>query len=146
LIRNGRAKLKSEEANMLSKILLVSAAASGLLLAQPQTASAGTTVDINIGSYPYYYPVQYGSPDYSGPSYPHDYGDEYDNEDQITCREGRRIVRRAGYYRVQTISCYGDIYRYTAVRRGFMWRVSVDSDTGDIVRARRIRPITYTSY
>jgi hypothetical protein len=139
-------EFKLEEANMLSKILLVSAAASSLLLAQPQTASAATTVDVNIGSYPYYYPVQYGSPDYSGRSYPGDYGDEDEDQDRLTCWEGRRVVRRAGYYRVQTISCYGDIYRYSAVRRGFVWRISVDSDTGDIVRARRIRPVTYTSY
>jgi hypothetical protein len=131
---------------MISKILLVSAAASGLLLAQPQTASAGTTVDVSIGSSPYYYPVQYGGgyPDYSSPSYHDDYDDE--DEDQITCSEGRRIVRRAGYRAVRTISCAGDIYRYGAVRGGFLWRISVDSDTGDIVRARRIRPITYTSY
>jgi hypothetical protein len=130
---------------MISKVLLVSAAASGLLLAQPQTASAGTTVEVNIGTNPYYYPVQYnGYPDYSAPSYHDDYGDE--DDDQITCSEGRRIVRRAGYRGVRTISCYGDIYRYSGVRGGFVWRVSVDSDTGDIVRARRIRPVTYTSY
>ena len=130
---------------MISKVLLVSAAASSLLLAQPQTASAGTTIDVSIGSSPYYYPVQYGgSPDYSAPSYHDDYDE--DDEDRITCSEGRRIVRRAGYRAVRTISCYGDIYRYRAVRGRFLWRISVESDTGDIIRARRIRPITYTSY
>jgi hypothetical protein len=128
---------------MISKVLLVSAAVSSLLLAQPQTASADTSVNVNIGSAPYYYPVQYGPPDYSGPSYGDDYED--DDYDRITCWEGRRIVRRAGYNRVRTISCYGDIYRYSGVRRGFLWRISVDSDTGGIVRARRIRPI-YTTY
>jgi hypothetical protein len=133
---------------MISKVLLVSAAVSGLLLAQPQTASAGTTVDVSIGSSPYYYPVQYdgGYPDYSspGPSYHDDYGDE--NDEQITCSEGRRIVRHAGYRAVRTISCEGDIYRYRAVRGGYLWRISVESETGDIIRARRIRPISYTSY
>jgi len=127
---------------MIYKILLVSAAASGFLLAQPQTASAGTTGDGSIGSSPYYYPVQYGGgyPAYSTPSYHDDYDDE--DDDQITCSEGRRVVRRAGYRAVRTISCEGDIYRYRAVRGGFLWRISVDSDTGDIVRARRIRPIS----
>lgn len=123
---------------MISKALLVSAAAAGLFLVQPQTASAGVVVDVTIGSNPYYYPVQYDSP---GSSYHYD--EDEDEEDRITCSEGRRIVRRAGYRQVRTTSCYGDIYRYRAVRGGFLWRISVESDTGDIIRARKIRPITY---
>jgi len=122
---------------MFSKIALVSAAAGGLLMAQPQSANAGVDVNVNIGSYPYY-PVQYDG-DYQGsPSYHRDYDDDddYDNDDRISCWEGRRIVRRAGFYRVQTVKCYGEVYRYRAWRRGYQWRVSVDSDSGRIIRAR----------
>ena len=124
---------------MIAKLMLVSAAAGGLFLAQPQDASAGTSIDVNIGTSPYYYPVQYDSP---GSSYHYDPDYDEDEEDRITCSEGRRIVRWAGYRRVRTTSCYGDIYRYRAVRGGFLWRISVESDTGDIIRARKIRPIT----
>jgi hypothetical protein len=125
---------------MLSKIALVSAAAGGLLLVQPQTASAGVDVDVNIGSYPYY-PVQYEGDYQSYPSYRHDYDDDDDYDyDRISCWEGRRIVRRAGFRGVHTIKCYGEVYRYRAWRRGHQWRVSVDSDTGRIIRAR---PVDY---
>ena len=125
---------------MFSKLLLVSAAASGLLMAQPQKASAGVDVDVNIGTYPYY-PAQYDGGYQSYPSYHHDYDDDEDDDyDRISCWQGRRIVRSAGYRRVQTIKCYGEVYRYRAWRRGHQWRVSVDSDTGRIIRAR---PLDY---
>lgn len=120
---------------MVSKFALVSAAAASLLLAQP--ANAGTDVNIYVGSYPYY-PVQYQEPDYQRPSYHYD--EDEDDYDRISCWEGRRIVRRAGYRDVSTIRCHGNIYRYSGYRRGRLWRVSVDSDTGHIVRARPVRP------
>ena len=128
---------------MFSKLLLVSVAAGGLLMVQPQKASAGVDVDVNIGgTYPYY-PVQYGQygGDYrSYPSYRYDYDDEDNDYDRISCWEGRRIVSRAGFRGVHTVKCYGDVYRYRAWRRGHQWRVSVDSDTGRIIRAR---PVEY---
>jgi hypothetical protein len=123
---------------MIAKLLLVSAAAGGLFIAQPQAASAGADVDINIGSYSYY-PVQYDAPDYPRRSYHYD--DDYENDyDRMSCWEGRRIVRRSGYRDVRTLRCYGNIYRYSGYRRGRLWRISVDSDTGHIVRARPVRP------
>lgn len=121
---------------MISKVLLVSAAAAGLLLAQPQKASAGVDVDVNLGGSPYY-PAQ---PYPSYPSYHHDGGYDEDEEyDRINCWQGRRIVRSAGYRNVQTQRCYGDIYRYSGWKRGHQWRVSVDADTGRIIRARVVR-------
>jgi hypothetical protein len=131
---------------MISNVLLVSAAAAGLFLAQPHDASAGVDVDVGIGTYPYY-PVQYDYPD--APSYPpyhyDDDEDEYDDYDRISCWEGRRIVRRAGYRNVRTMKCYGKIYRYQGWKRGHQWRVSVDSDTGHLIRARIIRG-EYSAY
>ena len=125
---------------MISKVLLVSAAAAGLLLAQPQIASAGVDVDVGIGVGSHY-PDQYGYPDYPRyPSYHHDYDDDDDYDyDRISCPEGRRAVWRAGYRKVRTITCDGQFYRYSGWKRGHLWRVSVNSDSGRIVRARIIR-------
>lgn len=123
---------------MISKLLLMSATATGLVMAQPQTASAGVNVDVAIQGMPTtYQPIQY-YPDGGYPSY-HDYDDE-DENDGISCWEGRRIVREAGYRGVATITCYGEIYRYRGWKRGHQWRVSVDSDTGRIIR---VRPLDY---
>jgi hypothetical protein len=123
---------------MISKLLLVSAAAGGLLLAQPQSANAGVNVDVNVGVSAYR--AQY-YPDYPDSDYPRrrHYDDDYDY-DRISCWEGRRIVRRAGYREVRTLRCYGNIYRYSGYRRGRLWRIAVESDTGHIVRARPVRP------
>ena len=131
---------------MISNVLLVSAAAAGLLLAQPQNASAGVDVDVSLGGSLYYpaqpyYPAQY---DYTGyPSYPsYHHNGNYDEDhdyDRINCWEGRRIVRGSGYRNVRTVRCYGDVYRYSGWKRGHQWRVSVDADTGRIIRARIVR-------
>jgi hypothetical protein len=76
---------------------------------------------------------------YGGDPYPGD--DDYDDEedDQISCGEGRGVVRRAGYRNVQPVRCSGDIYRYRAFRRGLSWLVRVDSWSGRIISARRMR-------
>jgi hypothetical protein len=138
--------IDAKDKKMISKVLLVSATAAGLLLAQPQNASAGVDVDVNLGGSPYYrvqpyYPTQYDYPYYPRyPSYHHDGGyDENEEYDRINCWEGRRIVRSAGYRNVQTQRCHGNIYRYSGWKRGQQWRVSVDADTGHIIRARIVR-------
>jgi hypothetical protein len=113
-------------------------------MAQPQNANAGANVDIDVTVLPVQYDSDYSSsPSYDYPSYPshyHDYDDEDDNYDRISCWEGRRIVRRAGFYRARPIKCYGEIYRYSGFKRGHQWRISVDADTGRIVRARPFEP------
>jgi hypothetical protein len=59
-------------------------------------------------------------------------GDEGDYG--ISCREGRRIVKRNGFRSVQPIDCDGNVYRYNAIsRRGARATVLVNMD-GDIVR------------
>jgi len=40
---------RKERINMITKAVLVSAAATGLFLAQPQNANAGTSVDVDVG-------------------------------------------------------------------------------------------------
>jgi len=129
---------------MISKALLIGAASAGLFMAQPQTADAGTNVGVDVTVYPIQYDGDYsGYPSYDYPSYParhHDYDDEDDDYGRISCWEGRRAVQRAGFYRARPIKCYGEIYRYRAWKHGHQWRVSVDADTGRIVRARPFDP------
>jgi hypothetical protein len=117
-----------EGIQMIFKTVLASAALA-LLVAQAQTAQAGVNIDVDVGG---------SSPRHS--YYP-DYGDDEDYEeyDQITCGEGRRIVRSAGYRSVVTIECEGATYRYQGFRRGVQWRITVDSEDGSIVRVRRAR-------
>jgi hypothetical protein len=124
---------------MIAKILLVGAAAGGLLLTQPQSASAAVSVDVSVNAYPVQYDPDY--PDYSDfPRRRHHYDEEYDDYDRLSCWEGRRIVRWAGYRNVRTLSCDGRIFRYSGWRRGHRWRISVSSRSGEIIRARIIRP------
>lgn len=58
---------------------------------QPAAALADTQIGIAVGNGQYYrdYPVY-------DPGYP-DYDDEYDDDDYISCSEGRRIVREYGF-------------------------------------------------
>lgn len=119
---------------MITKALLASAVAVGLFVAQPQTASAGVDVNVGIGT-PSYYPVH--SSEYNPPYYDDEDEDEDDYE-RITCWEGRRIVRNAGYRGARPVKCDGDVFRYVGWKRGQQWRVSVDSESGRIIRARRI--------
>ena len=58
-----------------------------------------------------------------GGDFPYPGDDDYDDEedDQISCGEGRQVVRRAGYRNVQPVRCSGDIFRYRAFRRGLSW-------------------------
>jgi hypothetical protein len=95
-------------------------------LAQPQAAHAQST---KVYPYPDY-PYDPGYPDY-----------DEDEEDFISCSEGRLIVHRAGYRSVRPTRCYGEVYRYRGIRRGFEWRISVDAGSGAIIGRRRIQPI-----
>jgi len=55
---------------------------------------------------------------------------------RVGCGEGREIVGDSGFNRVRTIECSGRTYTYAARRKGDMYRVSVNSRTGEIVNVR----------
>ncbi len=104
------------------------------------TVMAGAALPSQAGNYPEPFPVV--SPQYhgGGGTYPYpDYDDDYD-EERISCWEGRREVRQAGFRNVRPVRCSGDIYRYNAIRRGHSWTVRVDAWSGRIVS---IRPVRY---
>ncbi len=112
------------------KKLLLAVSAFGIGFATIP-AQAGTSVGIAIGEpypgydpYPGHYP--YPTPDY----------DEEDDQDQISCWEGKQIVRSRAYRQVRPVKCYGSIYKYRALKRGRPWSVRVDSYSGTIVSAR----------
>ena len=100
---------------------------------------AGTSVGIAIGEpYPGYehYPSYDPYPGYHPYPTP-DYGDDDEEaDDQISCSEGRQIVRDRAYRQVRTVNCYGSVYKYRALKRGRSWSVRVDSYSGRIVSAR----------
>ena len=97
-------------------------------------AHAGTYDGIAAGEpYPGYetYPRRHPQP---MPDY---YEDEED--DQISCREGKRIVRERNFYRVRPVKCQGTIFRYQAFKNGRPWLVRVNSYSARIVSARPLR-------
>ena len=117
------------------KKLLFAATAALTVATVTSPAQAGTSVGIAIGEpYPVYdhYPTYDPSPGYN--PYP-DY-DEEDEDDQISCSEGRQIVRDRGFRQVRPVKCNGSIYKYRALKRGGSGSVRVDSYSGRIVSAR----------
>jgi hypothetical protein len=112
---------------MLLRGLLAAGAAIGFaFLAHPEAAQAR-----GMGAPPTIVPGFYFSPFYK-PGY------RNSDQDLISCSEGRRIVRRAGYGSVSSLRCSGDVYRYRGTRRGYAWRISVNASSGAIVGIRRM--------
>lgn len=96
---------------------------------QPVDAKADTRIGIGVGGG--WYPPAYE------PRYPV-YDPDDEDEDYISCREGRRIVRDYGFYRVTPTRCGGSIYRYEAVKRDRLWSVRVSARSSRIISARVI--------
>ena len=55
---------------------------------------------------------------------------------RVSCGEGREIINDSGFYRVRTIECSGRTFTYAARRHGDVFRVTLNSRTGDIVGVR----------
>lgn len=112
-----------------------------LLAAAFATFTAGAALPSQAG-YPEPHPV--AAPQYHG-GYPYPGYPGYDEDDddyyyeKISCWEGRREVRRAGFRNVRALRCSGDTYRYNAIRRGHNWTVRVDAWSGRILSARPVR-------
>lgn len=97
---------------MIKPIAAAGAVAASLLAYSP--AQAGVDVDIGFGLG-------------FGPVY------AYDDDDRITCNEGRRVVRRAGFRHVRAIDCRGRTFAYVGKRHGDRFVVRVSSRSGRIV-------------
>lgn len=114
------------------KKLLFMAAAALAVATVSLPAQAGTSAGIAIGGpYPGYDPNPGYHPPYPTPDY-----DDEDEEDQISCREGKQILRERAFRQVRPVKCYGTIYRYQALKGGRPWIVRLNSYSGRIVSAR----------
>jgi hypothetical protein len=128
-----------------TKSLVAAAAVAGIIAVAAPAAEAKTNWDINIGIgvpaddiYPVYredrvYPVR---PTAEGRHHRRPRHVEVFDDFGISCGEGRRLVRSAGFRNVSAFDCDGRSYGYTAWRRGGMYRVQVDALRGRIVGAR----------
>jgi len=109
---------------MLKKLIAVGALTVGVLgFGTIGQASAGTDVNIGIGLGGGYYDP--------GPVY-------YGGGQQISCRQGARIVASAGFRRVRPSDCKGSEYKYYAFRRGDMYKITMKSRNGKIKDVDRI--------
>lgn len=101
---------------------------------------AGVALPSHAGNWPEPLPIV--SPHYhgGGSTYPYPSFDDDYYERRISCWEGSREVRQAGFRNVRPLRCSGDNYRYNAIRRGHNWTVRVDAWSGRIVS---IRPVRY---
>jgi hypothetical protein len=112
-------------------------AAGGLALLaalalQLTDAKADTSIGIGVGMGGGWYPPSYE------PRYPVYDPDDEDDDDYVSCGEGRRIVRDYGFYRVRPTRCGGPVYLYEAVKRDRLWSVRVSARSGRIISARVI--------
>lgn len=115
----------------MKKLLFIAAAALATATVS-FPAQAGTSVGIAIGEpHPGYDPYPGYHPPYPTPDY-----DDEDEEDQISCWEGKQIVRDRAFRQVRPVKCHGSIYRYQARKGGRPWIVRLNSYTGRIVSAR----------
>ena len=136
----------------LKTLFAAGAIALGLAAALPApAANADVSVGIGFGVYPAV-PADAGW----GGGYEGNYGDGYGSgyrggyeggyaprrtypvyEGYVPCRDGRRILSRAGYSAIEVQSCRHGFYRYTAWRKGKQFLMAVDA-RGDVSRLRRI--------
>ncbi len=115
----------------MSKTFILAAAFAAVMAGTALPSQADDLAAIQIASQKYHGGGSYPYPDYD------DHDEDYD--ERISCREGRREVRRAGFREVRPVRCSGSIYRYYGVRRGHNWTVRVDAWSGRIVSARPVR-------
>jgi hypothetical protein len=108
------------------KTLVVAGGLSLGLLASGGTSQALADSDIDIGiglGGGYHQPgVQYARSGY-----------------RISCRQGARIVRSAGFRGVRAVDCDGSAYSYYGFRRDRMFQINVRSRDGSIRDISRLR-------
>jgi hypothetical protein len=132
---------------MTFKSLIAAATlALGLAAALP-AADARADVDVDIGfgviggGYGYGYRPGWDYGGYHGyrprPHY-HGYQDGWYEEDYITCRQGRKILYRFGYYDIDTENCRAPNYKYKAWKKGRQFLIRMNT-SGEISRISRIQ-------
>ena len=96
---------------------------------------AGANVFPGIGPATGYMPPP---PDYGPPAYPPPVCYVADGAEQLGCGEAAGLIRREGFRFVDTIDCEGaPRYVFLASRGGVIYRVRIDSWSGEIVSVAR---------
>jgi hypothetical protein len=120
---------------MINKSLFAAAAiATSLVALVPATqAEAKTNIDFNIGiGVGGFYPGGgYGDGGY----YP--VSDDYEDYDGISCNQGRKTVKWAGFHNVQAYDCSAPVYGYKAQKNGHVFKVKVNFH-GDIISVKKV--------
>jgi hypothetical protein len=118
---------------MFKKGLAAAGFLAAALAAAPQTASAGTTVNVGVGGgWGYrcgYYNHWCGHP--YGWGY-HPYGWYAPGPGRLSCAQAARIVWNHGFSHVVPVRCGGPWDIYDATRGGRHWRVRVNVWNGRI--------------
>jgi hypothetical protein len=133
---------------MTFKSLIAAATlALGLAVALPAAESrADVDVDIGFGvgvvggGYGYghrpgWRPGGYAA--YPVRPYLYDYEDAWAEDDYVTCRQGRKILRRYGFHDIKTENCRQPHYKYTGWRKGREFLIRMNS-RGEVNRITRI--------
>ena len=101
---------------MIKPIAAACALAASLFAYTPAQADVDFDIDVGLGF---------------GPRWGYDYG--YVDYRGISCGEGRRIVRHAGFRRVRTLDCRGRTFAYSGWRHGDRYIVRLSRRSGRIV-------------
>jgi hypothetical protein len=122
---------------MFTKSLIAAAAIAIVGAASTAPANAKVNVDLYLGGFDAGYGYGYYDPPAPRQHHPRPhYGDDYGYDNGISCEQGRREVRYAGFRKVRPIDCNGRRYTYEA-RRGYNdYVIKVSRRTGDIISVR----------
>jgi hypothetical protein len=138
---HGHPKVQPSEGEiaMIIKSLIAAGAVAAAVSAAAPAAVAKTNWDISVGigvpAYPVYDVYDHDVYVPVRPRHPR-HVDVVDDDFGISCRQGRRLVRNAGFRAVSAFDCDGRTYGYTAYRFGDMYRVRVDAVRGRIIAVR----------
>lgn len=107
------------------KTSMLAAGAIAVSLIAFQPAPAAADVQIHFG--------------FNGPSYHSAHGGQGNwRSNRVSCNAARRILRNQyGFRGIRALDCRGATYTFRARRHGDVWRIKVNSRTGQVVRVRR---------
>lgn len=117
----------------MMKRMLLAVAAVAALSTMTLTAPPAEARVVVYGGVPYYgYPVAPHWRYYYGRGWydPYQYG--YVQPGKMSCGQARQAVKASGYYSVTTLDCAGQIYNFSAYRKGKLRYVSVNARTGAV--------------
>lgn len=129
----------------IKSLIAAATLALGLAAALPATdARADIDIDIGFGAmgggYNNGYRPGWDYSDYrpyQPRPYLYDYEDAWPEDEYVTCRQGRQIVRNYGFRSIKTENCRPPHYEYIGRRNGREFRIRMNT-RGEINRITRI--------